>query len=32
MDIDYMIGWVLGFGLPLVVVLGSFGNLFMKRK
>ncbi len=32
MDIDYMIGWVLGFGLPLVVVLGSFGNLFMRRK
>lgn len=29
---DYMIGWVLGFGLPLVVVLGSFGNLFMRRK
>lgn len=32
MDIDYMIGWLLGFGLPLVVVLGSFGNLFMRRK
>ena len=32
MNIDYMIGWVLGFGLPLVVVLGSFGSLFMKRK
>ena len=32
MDIDYMIGWVLGFGLPLVVVLGSFGSLFMRRK
>ena len=32
MGIDYMIGWVLGFGLPLVVVLGSFGNLFMRRK
>ena len=29
---DYMVGWVLGFGLPLVVVLGSFGNLFMRRK
>ena len=32
MGIDYMIGWALGFGLPLVVVLGSFGNLFMRRK
>ena len=32
MNIDYMIGWVLGFGLPLIVVLGSFGNLFMRRK
>ena len=32
MDIDYMIGWILGFGLPLVVVLGSFGSLFMRRK
>lgn len=32
MDIDYMIGWVLGFGFPLIVVLGSFGSLFMRRK
>ena len=32
MNIDYMIGWVLGFGFPLIVVLGSFGNLFMRRK
>lgn len=32
MNIDYMIGWFIGFGLPLVVVLGSFGSLFMRRK
>ena len=32
MNIDYMIGFFIGFGLPLVVVLGSFGSLFMKRK
>ena len=32
MNVDYMMGWVLGFGLPLVVVLGSFGNLFIRRK
>ena len=32
MNIDYMIGFFIGFGLPLVVVLGSFGNLFMRRK
>ena len=32
MNIDYMMGFVLGFGLPLVVVLGSFGSLFMRRK
>lgn len=32
MNIDYMIGWVLGFGFPLIVVLGSFRILFMRRK
>ena len=32
MNIDYMMGWTIGFGLPLVVVLGSFGSLFMRRK
>ena len=32
MNIDYMMGWMIGFGLPLVVVLGSFRNLFMRRK
>ena len=29
---DYMVGWVLGFGFPLIVVLGSFGSLLMRRK
>ena len=32
MNIDYMMGFMIGFGLPLIVVLGSFGSLFMKRK
>ena len=32
MNIDYMMGFFIGFGLPLVVVLGSFGSLFIKRK
>ena len=32
MNIDYMMGFFIECGLPLVVVLGSFGNLFMRRK
>lgn len=32
MNIDYMMGFFIGFGFPLIVVLGSFGSLFMRRK